>query len=173
MFIFVDIPDENGENSIVFTRFYKIYGNMSGTLCTIGIVLINFTFNLHIYFIIDKFSPAHFALATILDSFGSLLISIFKGSIEITEFIGRFILCLFLIFTGLIYNEIIILNFCGLQKDTKLFLENESKTDILQTKMNENDLEITKQEGMSNAVNLKDLSDDEQNESFNSSIISF
>ena len=171
IFIFVDIPDENGENSIVFTRFWKIYKNKECTLYTIGIALINFIFNLHIFFIIDKFSPSHYTIATILDSFGSLLIAIFKGDIEILDFFSKFILYLILIFAGLIYDEMIILNFCGLQKNTKLFLENQSKIEMLQTTINETnennieiENEIIKQEDMNYAICLKDIKDDDNHE---------
>ena len=166
VFIFVDIPDENGENSVVFTRFWKVYENKLGILHVIGVALINFIFNLHIYFIIDKFSPTHYAMATMIDSFGSLIISIFDRNIEISEFFLRLALCLVLVFAGLIYNEIIILNFCGLQKFTKLFMEKEARADIIQTNINligdaEIDNEIIKQEGMNNAINLKDIIDEE------------
>ena len=161
VFIFVEIPDENGNNSIVYTRFYKIYENKLNILYTIGIALVNFIYNIHIFFIIDKFSPSHFAKATILDNFSSLLIAIFKGNIDIQEFISKFIFYLLLILTGLIYNEIIILNFCGLQKYTKFFLEKKSNIDMIQTTINENNIEIEneiiKQEGMNNAISLKEI----------------
>lgn len=173
MFIFIDIPDENGENSVVFTRFWKLYENKLDILHIIGIALINFVFNLHIYFIIDKFSPTHYAMATMIDSFGSLIISIISRNIEIPEFFLRLILCLVLIFVGLIYNEIIILNFCGLQKYTKLFMEKEAKADIIKTKFNsvgeieidsEIDNEIMKQEGMNNAIKLNNILDEEDDD---------
>ena len=173
VFIFVDIPDENGENSIVFTRFWKVYENKLNILYNIGIILINFIYNIHIFYIIDKFSPSHYAMATILDSFGSFLIAIFKRSIEIEEFIIRFIFCLILIFAGLIYNEIIILNFCGLQRYTKLFLQNEANTDISQTKIKNttftesevgNEEELINQE-IINSIKLKEFLDEEDNES--------
>ena len=176
VFIFVDIPDENGENSIVFTRFWKVYENKLNILYNIGIILINFIYNIHIFYIIDKFSPSHYAMATILDSFGSLLIAIFKRSIEIEEFIIRFIFCLILIFAGLIYNEIIILNFCGLQKNTKFFLEKKSKfeTTISEISVNylEIEKEIIKQEGMDNAISLKDIIPEEVCESYGSNVFS-
>ena len=176
VFIFVDIPDENGENSIVFTRFWKVYENKLNILYTIGISLVNFIYNFHIFFIIDKFSPSHYAMATILDNFSSLLIAIFKGDIDIAEFFSKFIFYLILIFNGSIYNEIIILNFCGLQKYTKLFLEKKSNIDMLQTTINENDLEIEneilKQEGMSNAISLKEIPFEEHYESNESNSIS-
>ena len=47
----------------------------------------------------------------------------------------KLILHLILIFAGLIYNEIIIFNCFGLQKNTKLFLDKEANMDISQTIM--------------------------------------
>ena len=174
IFIFVDIPDENGEGSIVFTRFWKVYENKLNILYTIGISLVNFIYNFHIFFIIDKFSPSHYAMATILESFSSLLISIIKGDVETPEFSSKFIFYLLLIFNGLIYNEIIILNFCGLQRCTKLFLEKQSNIDMLQTAISENDIEmeneIIKQEGMNNAVSLKEFPVEEHSETCKSSM---
>ena len=38
-----------------------------------------------------------------------------------------------LIFAGLIHNEFIVLNFCGLQNYTKLFLEKKAEEDIRET----------------------------------------
>ena len=136
--IFVDIPDENGENSCIFTRYWKIYENKINILYTIGIALVNFFFNINIYFIIDKFSPAHYAIATILDMLISLLIEIFFGDTEISDFFIKLIIYIILIFASLIYNEIIILNFCGLQIFTKSFLEIEANMDISQIKINNN-----------------------------------
>ena len=168
--IFVEIPDENGEKSCIFTRYWKIFDNKVNILYSILVTITNFFYNVNIYFIIDKFSPTHYAMATILDSFGSLLISIFSGDIEIAEFFMKLILYLILIFVGLIYNEIIIFNCFGLQKNTKLFLEKEANMDISQTIIKnqtiyENDSdtekEIIKQEGMKNAIKLKDISDKE------------
>ena len=171
--IFIDVPDENGDNSCIFTRYWKLYDDKINIIFIIGILFTNFMFNIHIMFIIDKFSPTHYAMATILDIFGSLLIQTFFGNIKISDFFVGLIIYSILIFAGLIYNEIIILNFFGLQRFTKLFLEIEAKTDISQIKFNNNtfdeddlemDEEIKKQDDLKNAIKLKEISDEEDKE---------
>ena len=47
-----------------------------------------------------------------------------------------------LIITALVYNEFIVLNFCGLEKYTKLFLQKKANNDIQQTIININDEDI-------------------------------
>ena len=97
---------------------------------------------LNIFLIIDKFSPIHFAMASIFESFGSLLLSIIYRKIDIQNFFLKFCLYLILIITALVYNEFIILNFCGLEKYTKLFLQKKANNDIQQTIININDEDI-------------------------------
>ena len=47
-----------------------------------------------------------------------------------------------LIFAALLYNEFIILNFCGLQKNTQLFLQQKANEDIHQAIINDiNDID--------------------------------
>ena len=172
-FIFVEIPDEKGENSIVFTRFYKIYEDKLNLLYAILNTLNNFFYNIHIFFIIDKFSPTHYSIANNIDTFGSLLVGIIFGKIEISQFFIKLVLCFALIFISLIYNEIIILNFCGLQRYTKLFLQNEANTDISQTKIKNKTFtesesgneEILINQEIKNTINIKDILDEEDNES--------
>ena len=168
-FIFVDIPDENGNNSIVFTRFWKIYDNKLDFLYVFGLGISNFIYNVNIFFIVDKFSPTHYTIGTSLERFGSLLTSIFQGGSINLEFFLKLALCILLIIVSAVYNEIIILNFCGLQKFTKLFMEKEAKKDLMQMEFNlisrcntENDLdtegEISKKDEMSNGVNMSYIS---------------
>mgnify|MGYP007102025180 CR=1 FL=1 len=171
--IFVDIPDENGENSCIFTRFWKIYDNKINILSAIGIALVNFFFNINIYFIIDIFSPAHYAIATILDIFIVLLFDTFSGNTETSDFFIELIIFLILIFVGSIYNEVIILNFCGLQRFTKYYLEQKAITDIIQSKFKNNDLNenalgidrnMIKLEDLKESVKLNDILDEEDND---------
>ena len=136
IFIFVEIPDEKGENSIVFTRFLKIGNNNLNLLYMFELGISNFLYNVNISFIVDKLSPTHYTIGTSLERFGSLLITIIKGECEVKEFFVKLIIFLALIFVSAVYNEIIILNFCGLQKYTKLFMEKEAQKDILQAENN-------------------------------------
>ena len=137
VFIFVKIPDENGDKSCVFSRFWKIYEYKLNILFYIIIFFNEYFMNLNIFLIIDKFSPIHFAMASIISYFISSLFSIFLSENDkISNFFYKLGIYLVLIVTSLIYNEFIILNFCGLQKYTQLFLQKEANEDIQQSIIN-------------------------------------
>ena len=130
IFIFVELPDENNENSCVFTRFWKIYENKLNILIYIGLLILNFLYSVNIFFIIDRFSPSHLAMTIIIGHFGYLLNSlIIYKDIEITEFFLRLIIYFILIFASCIHNEFIVLNFCKFQKHTRLIMEREAEKD--------------------------------------------
>ena len=130
IFIFVDLPDENGINSCIFTRLWKIYENKSNIFMDIAIFILRYFYNISIFFIIDKFTPSYQPLGEIMVSFGTLFISKFIfENIETMEFCYRLIIYLILIFIASIHNEIIVLNFFGFQKHTKLYLEKEAEKD--------------------------------------------
>ena len=174
IFIFIKLPDENGVKSIVFTRFGKIYKNKLNILLYILLFFIEYVLNLNLYFIIDKFSPIHFAVASIMENFGSLLISIISGEIGIAEFFIKLAIYFILILAALVYNEFIILNFCGFQKHTKASLlkmaniEKNNSISISNNNNNDNDLfsedEIDKNEIINNEENLNLNNDDESKE---------
>ena len=139
VFIFFELPDEDGKKSCVYSRFYKLYENKLNILSYIILFLIEYLQNLNILFIIDKFSPIHFAVASIIRNICSLLFSINSPKLVLNEFIIKIIIYFILFLVGLIYVEFVVLNFCGLQKNTKLFLEKEEKDDIVQTLINNKD----------------------------------
>ena len=147
VFIFVKIPDENGDKSCVFSRFWKIYEYKLNILFYIIIFFNEYFMNLNIFLIIDKFSPIHFAMASIISYFISSLFSIFLSENDkISNFFYKLGIYLVLIVTSLIYNEFIILNFCGLQKYTQLFLQKEANEDIQQSIINIEDGDLYSEE---------------------------
>ena len=75
VFIFVKVPDEEGEKFCVFSRFWKLYEDKINILYYLIQFFIGYLMRLNIFLIIDKFSPIHFAMASIFESFGSLLLS--------------------------------------------------------------------------------------------------
>jgi len=120
VFIFIDLPDENNENSCVFTRFWKMYENKLYILLYIGLLIINFLYSVNIFFVIDRFSPSHLGMTLTIGHLGYLLNSlIFYQNIEISEFFLRLVISFILIIASLIHNEFIILNFFKLQKHTR------------------------------------------------------
>ena len=139
VFIFVEIPDKKGKKSCVFSRFWKVYDNKLNIFLWIIFSLVQYLHSLNIFLIIDKFSLIHFAVATIMEFFGALLISIIYNEIKLKYFFIKIAIYLVLIVSALIYNEFIILNFCGFQKYTQLFLQKEAKKEIDQTFVDNNE----------------------------------
>ena len=173
VFIFVKLPDKNGVKSIVFTRFGKIYENRINILLYILLFFNEYIMNLNLYFIIDKFSPIHFAVASILENFGSLLISIIYREIAILEFFIKLAIYFILILAAFVYNEFIILNFCGFQKQTKYSLlkmantEKNNSISINNNNNNDNDLfseDENLNEIINNEENLNSSNDNESTE---------
>ena len=143
-FIFIELPyeNENGDKvrSCVFSRLWKLYESKLNILFYIIMFILQYFKNLNIFLIIDKFSLIHFAIASILENIVSLFLSIikFSGNIGLDEFFIKIAIYFILILAALIYIEFIVLNFCGLQKNTQLFLHKEAKNDIMQTMLNNN-----------------------------------
>ena len=136
IFIFVKIQDENGENSCVFTRFWKVYENKLNILFYFIEFFIRYLHQLNIFLIIDKFSIIHFVVGSILEYIASLLIFTIFDGFDAKKFFTKFPVYLIIFVSALVYNEFIILNFCGLQKYTKLFLQKIAKKEINQTILN-------------------------------------
>ena len=73
IFIFVKLPDEKGVKSCIFTRLWKVYEHRLNILLYIILLFVNYLFNQNVLLIIDKFSPIHYAVGTVLETFGSFL----------------------------------------------------------------------------------------------------
>ena len=139
IFIFVKIHDESGEKSCVFTRFWKVYDNKLNILFYFIEFFIHYLHQLNIFLIIDKISIIHFVVGSILEYLAALLISTIFDGFDTKEFFTKIPVYLIIFVSALIYNEFIILNFCGLQKYTKLFLQKIAKHEINQTILNDID----------------------------------
>ena len=146
IFIFVKLPDEKGVKSCIFTRLWKVYEHRLNILLYIILLFVNYLFNQNVLLIIDKFSPIHYAVGTVLETFGSLIITTFDGKVEVGEFFIKFVIYFISILAALIYNEIIVLNFCGFQKYTHLFLLKMANKDLELTIINNNDNELIPEE---------------------------
>ena len=132
-FIFIKINDENIINESIFVGF-KEYLTGIKLLYSFIRLICEFLYRLFIIIIIDRFSPNHLALAHIVDSFGSTLSAIIQSAIDNKSILwinyAIFIVYIILIISAMIYNEIFIINRCGLSEKTKLFLDitlNEEK----------------------------------------------
>ena len=167
VFIFVKIPDGNGIKSCIFLRYWKVFENKKNILFNIFSFFVMHLYNLNIYLIIDKFSPIHYAVGNIIENFDSTIILMIYRELEVKEFFIKFSLYLVLIFASLIYNEFIVLNFCGFQKNTNLFLQKKEIEDLELTILNNNENELFPEDENYNneIINIKENLNNESRES--------
>ena len=158
VFIFVKIPDEFGNESFVFTRFWKLYQDKLNIFLYVLLLFVEYLFNLNVFLIIDKFSPIHFAVAGVMEYTATLIISIIYKKIDIKLFFIKLSLYLLLILTALVYNEFIILNFCGFQTNTQLFLQKKANNDIEQAILSNID-DISYSEGRRKSSEMINIGD--------------
>jgi len=166
IFIFVKLPDEKGVKSCIFTRLWKVYEPRINILLYIILLFVNYLFNQNVLLIIDKFSPIHYAVGTVLETFGSFIITTFDGKVEVGEFFIKFVIYFISILAALIYNEIIVLNFCGFQKYTHLFLLKKANKDLELTIFNNNDNELIPEEECDES-DLYSINENNENEKNN------
>ena len=91
-------------------------------------------FEIGVWLTIYYFSPCHFIISLTLRDFFEIISLIIenkndKDSFESEQKITFFIFYPFMIFAVLVFNEIIILNFCGLSYNTKYYILQREKID--------------------------------------------
>ena len=87
--------------------------------------------------VIFYFSPILLMVTDIISPMLLWIVTTIQDGQDIPDVVLNPIGYLIVLFASLIYNEIIILNFCNLSKDTKKFVElrlNEEKDDLRKTK---------------------------------------
>ena len=130
-FLFINLKDTNGEEKLVFSMIKNIFDDKINILFTIIFIIVSFFYTIIIYKIVDEFSPNHFVIARAIENFGLLISTIIiEGTDSENYIVLRIIMYILLIFASLIFNEFIVLNICGLSKDTKLFLNYEAEKEI-------------------------------------------
>ena len=128
-FTFIPISEfYKEEKEILFKGFIDYLTGMR-LLYNIILLIDDYLIDVFTMLIIDKFSPSHVALVITLESFGEKLYQIINNNIYGKsvpwEVYVNFDLY-FLVFIGaMIHNEIFIINKCGLNEKTKLYLDKE------------------------------------------------
>ena len=132
-FIFIKITDDKVNNESIFVGF-KQYLTGIKILYSFLQLFCEFFYRLFIMLIIDQFSPNHLSLAHTLDSIGRNVSQIIQLAVNSSPigwiYYTIFIVYIFLFIAAMIYNEIVIINRCGLNEKTKFFLDiklNEEK----------------------------------------------
>ena len=112
-FIFIKITNKAKTPEVTSNIFLQIGDLFKGSefYKVFLFILTNFFYNIFIWSIIDKFSPSHYAISN-------------------QQPVIRLIIYVILIIGSVIHSEMVVLNFCSMQKNTKLFLEIKEKIEI-------------------------------------------
>jgi len=159
-FIFIKFEDENGESKLVFSMIVDFFENKINILIVISFIIISFFYNNLLMLIIDVFSPDHFVISRIFENVGIFIIDlIFFGADKEKYLIIKIIMFILLILSAFIYNEFLVLNICGLSKNTKLFLDYEAENEILLNRITENfdDQNSNAEENNHKSLNMQEL----------------
>ena len=103
-------------------------------------ILFNITLNLLTLLALFYFSPTLIMITDIISPFLLWIAKTIKDGGKINELILNSIGYVIVIFSAFIYNEIIILNFCGLNKNTKTFVNQRLKKELDEIKKNKETL---------------------------------
>ena len=152
-FIFKKMEIKDGESKTIFSMIADIFEDKIYYGIVIGYTITSFFCNNLGCKIIEEFSPNHFIIAKLLENFGIFLIDLIINGpdSEVYLIVVKIIMNIILILSSLIFNEILVINICGLSKDTKLFLNyeaekeeliNEEKEDEKSSDFNEGNLNI-------------------------------
>ena len=129
-FFFKEV-DENGESKIVFYMIADIFSDKKYIFIAIGFTIVSFFYNNLMFKIIDFFSPNHFVISRTLENIGTFFIDLFMNGYDSKFFLSiQIVVHFFLIIAALIFNEFLVINICGLSKNTKLFLDYEVEREI-------------------------------------------
>ena len=131
--------DENTGNIILYFILAFLFTVISQAL--LGLVLL-------------YFSPLLLMVTHIISPFLNWIFSVINEGQELPDVVLYPIGYLIVVFASLIYNEIIILNFCGLNMETKKFIEQRLFNDI--TDLKKMELELKSQDFDSDSDNSDD-----------------
>ena len=131
-FIFIKIGNKGGEPENIFYMIGDIFQDKEYIVIVIGYTIISFFCNNIGMKIIDVFSPNHFIIGKLLERVGIFLCDlIINGNDSIGYLLAKIVLYILLLLSSFIFNEYLVLNFCGLSKNTKLFLDYEVEQENL------------------------------------------
>ena len=131
-FIFIKITNKAKTPEVTSNIFLQIGDLFKGSefYKVFLFILTNFFYNIFIWSIIDKFSPSHYAISNIFESTGTLIRLWITEKDSVQQPVIRLIIYVILIIGSAIHSEMVVLNFCSMQKNTKLFLEIKEKIEI-------------------------------------------
>ena len=148
--IFIKIKLESGEKVIIFSLFKDIIKEDIYYLCYIIYLVNSFFYNILNFIIIDRFSANHSGISRIFENLGIFIINSITQDIEADYYLGiRIVMYVLLIIASFIFNEIVVINICGLANGTQLFLDYKEQKDLSLI----NEIELNSSEYLSEKIN--------------------
>ena len=152
--------------------YFNIYDILSGNIIPIiALFIFGFTSNVFKWYVIEKFSPSYLPLPFVIEDIGyyiSFLITGEEGDyqpLQKADLAVRIIIYVILFIGVMIHNEIFIINLCGLNLQTKLYLDKMVKQEELLS--NTNNEEILKRYDSTIMEMQKRLEDENENNESN------
>ena len=127
--------------------YFNIYDILSGNIIPIiALFIFGFTSNVFKWYVIEKFSPSYLPLPFVIEDIGyyiSFLITGEEGDyqpLQKADLAVRIIIYVILFIGVMIHNEIFIINLCGLNLQTKLYLDKMVKQEELLSNTNNEEI---------------------------------
>ena len=126
-FIFIKFKDKDGDKKTIFSMILNIFDDKKYIIIVIGYTINSFFYNILDLQIINVFSPNHFVIARVFENFGIFVINLIFNGVESEQYLAlKIIMYILLILASFIFNEFLVINICGMAKNTKLFLDYEA-----------------------------------------------
>ena len=130
-FIFIKFKDKDGDKKTIFSMILNIFDDKKYIIIVIGYTINSFFYNILDLQIINVFSPNHFVIARVFENFGIFVINLIFNGVESEQYLAlKIIMYILLILASFIFNEFLVINICGMAKNTKLFLDYEAKLEM-------------------------------------------
>ena len=130
-FIFIKFKDKDGDKKTIFSMILNIFDDKKYIIIVIGYTINSFFYNILDLQIINVFSPNHFVIARVFENFGIFVINLIFNGVESEQYLAlKIIMYILLILASFIFNEFLVINICGMAKNTKLFLDYEAELEM-------------------------------------------
>ena len=130
-FIFIKFKDKDGDKKTIFSMILNIFDDKKYIIIVIGYTINSFFYNILDLQIINVFSPNHFVIARVFENFGIFVINLIFNGVESEQYLAlKIIMYFLLILASFIFNEFLVINICGMAKNTKLFLDYEAELEM-------------------------------------------
>ena len=123
------------DGEIIFSKMIFFVDSFLKCFMYFIAMILNFIYVVFIWIIIDRFSPNDFSMSTVIEGLTNKLLKFFfKNDYETGEFIYECVIYILLAIGICIFSEIIVINKCGLNENTKENFGNKGYEDYELTK---------------------------------------